>query len=145
MSGTKVVNDVHEDVPGAIMSKQYIPKIARHALSFVINLPERIAAKSFSAIVTADSAYDTRRCHTAIISRQASAIIPIRKNGRPWKEDWVRLKSPETKPFARPGTAAGHSGSAGPDTTLDSGLKPRCPRRFARTCRADPARPQSLQ
>ena len=37
--------------------------------------------------VTADGAYDTRRGHTAIIDRQATAIIPIRKNGRPWKED----------------------------------------------------------
>ncbi len=37
--------------------------------------------------VTGDGAYDTRRCHTAIIERQATAIIPIRKNGRPWKED----------------------------------------------------------
>lgn len=37
--------------------------------------------------VTADGAYDTRRCHAAIIDRQATPIIPIRKNGRPWKED----------------------------------------------------------
>lgn len=37
--------------------------------------------------VTADGAYDTRRCHTAIIDREATAIIPIRKNGRPWRED----------------------------------------------------------
>lgn len=37
--------------------------------------------------VTADGAYDTRRCHTAIIDRQAIAIIPIRKSGRAWKED----------------------------------------------------------
>ncbi|PSK80291.1 DDE family transposase [Limimaricola soesokkakensis] len=37
--------------------------------------------------VTADGTYDTRRRHAAIIERQASAIIPIRKNGRPWKED----------------------------------------------------------
>lgn len=37
--------------------------------------------------VTADGAYDTRRCHNAIIDRQAIAIIPTRKNGRPWKED----------------------------------------------------------
>jgi len=37
--------------------------------------------------VTGDGAYDTRRCHTAISDRQATAIIPIRKNGRPWKED----------------------------------------------------------
>ena len=37
--------------------------------------------------VTGDGAYDTRRCHAAIIERQAIAILPIRKNGRPWKED----------------------------------------------------------
>ena len=37
--------------------------------------------------VTADGAFDTRRCHTAIIERGATAIIPIRRNGRPWKED----------------------------------------------------------
>jgi len=36
--------------------------------------------------VTADGAYDTRRCHTAIIDRQATPIIPIRKNGRSEKE-----------------------------------------------------------
>ena len=37
--------------------------------------------------VTADGAYDTRRCHSAIIARGGTAIIPIRKNGRPWKDD----------------------------------------------------------
>jgi len=37
--------------------------------------------------VTTDGVYDTRRCHTAIIDRQATPIIPIHKNGRPWKED----------------------------------------------------------
>ena len=37
--------------------------------------------------VTADGAYDTRRCHTAILARAATAIIPIRKNGRMWKDD----------------------------------------------------------
>ena len=36
--------------------------------------------------LTADGAYDTRRCHTAIIDRQAAPIFPIRKNGRAWKE-----------------------------------------------------------
>jgi hypothetical protein len=48
--------------------------------------------------VTPDGACDTRRCHTAIIDRQATAFghslepvaempsLPIRKNGRPWKE-----------------------------------------------------------
>jgi len=37
--------------------------------------------------VTADGAYDTRRCHAAIIERGADAVIPIRRNGRTWKED----------------------------------------------------------
>ena len=49
--------------------------------------------------VTADGAYDTRRCHTAIIDRQVTAFghsfgpvafmpsLPIRKNGRRWKAD----------------------------------------------------------
>ncbi|AWI86865.1 IS5/IS1182 family transposase (plasmid) [Alloyangia pacifica] len=37
--------------------------------------------------VTADGAYDTRRCHSAIIAHGGTAIIPIRKNGRPWKGD----------------------------------------------------------
>jgi len=33
--------------------------------------------------VTADGAYDTRRCPTAIINREVAAIIPIGRNGRP--------------------------------------------------------------
>jgi hypothetical protein len=37
--------------------------------------------------VTADGAYDTRRCHSAINARGGTAVIPIRKNGRTWKED----------------------------------------------------------
>lgn len=37
--------------------------------------------------VTADGAYDTRRCHSAVIARGGTAIIPIRRNGRAWKED----------------------------------------------------------
>ena len=36
--------------------------------------------------VTADGAYDTRTCHAAIAARQATAVIPTRRNGRPWKE-----------------------------------------------------------
>ncbi|GGF81801.1 IS5 family transposase [Paracoccus acridae] len=37
--------------------------------------------------VTGDGAFDTRRCHTAIMDRGGTAIIPIRRNGRLWKED----------------------------------------------------------
>jgi hypothetical protein len=51
------------------------------------SLLEQIPSDQAIGTVTADGAYDTRRCHTAIIERGATAIIPIRKNGRLWKED----------------------------------------------------------
>ena len=43
--------------------------------------------------VTADGAHDTRACHTAVAERGAIAIIPIRRNGRPWKEDGPAAKA----------------------------------------------------
>lgn len=37
--------------------------------------------------VTADGAYDTRKCHDAIAERNAYAVIPPRKNAKMWKPD----------------------------------------------------------
>ena len=39
------------------------------------------------ARVTADGAFDTRKCHDAIGARGAAALIPSRKNATPWKPD----------------------------------------------------------
>ena len=39
------------------------------------------------ASVTADGAYDTRKCHDAIAERDAAAVIPPRRNAKPWKAD----------------------------------------------------------
>jgi hypothetical protein len=47
----------------------------------------QIPADQLIGTVTGDGAYDTRKCHSAIAERGATAIIPIRRNGRPWKED----------------------------------------------------------
>ena len=41
------------------------------------------------ASVTADGACDTRKCHDAIATRGAPAIIPPRKNAKPRKPDTV--------------------------------------------------------
>lgn len=57
--------------------------------------------------VTADGACDTRRCHTAIIAREATVIFPIRKNGRPWKKD-----SPAGRARNKTLRATRHSGRA---------------------------------
>jgi hypothetical protein len=32
-------------------------------------------------------ALDTRKCHDAIAARGAHAVIPLRKNAKPWKAD----------------------------------------------------------
>ena len=37
--------------------------------------------------VGGDGAYDTRKRHAAIAARGAHAVIVVRCNGRPWKED----------------------------------------------------------
>ncbi len=39
------------------------------------------------ASVTADGDFDTRKCNDAIAARGAVAIIPPRKNSKPWKPD----------------------------------------------------------
>lgn len=39
------------------------------------------------ASVSTDGAYDTKDCHAAIAQRGAQAVIPPRKNGKPWKEN----------------------------------------------------------
>lgn len=43
--------------------------------------------------VTADGAYGTHKCHTAVIERGGTAVIPIRKNGRAWKEDGLAARA----------------------------------------------------
>lgn len=46
---------------------------------------EQIPPDQEIATVTADGAYDTRRCHNVIAARGAAAIIPPRKNAQLWK------------------------------------------------------------
>jgi hypothetical protein len=50
-------------------------------------LLDQIPADQEIASVTADGAFDTRKCHDAIAARGAAAIIPPRKNAKPWKPD----------------------------------------------------------
>jgi hypothetical protein len=46
-------------------------------------LMDRIPPDQEIASVTADGAFDTRKCHDAIAARGAAAIIPPRKNAKP--------------------------------------------------------------
>ena len=51
------------------------------------DLLAQVPAEEPIGTLTADGAYDTRRCHSAIVERGGIAVIPIRRNGRAWKED----------------------------------------------------------
>ena len=53
-------------------------------------LLDQIPPEQEIATVTADGAFDTRKCHDAIAARGAAAIIPPRKNAKPWKSDAPR-------------------------------------------------------
>ena len=77
------------------------------------------------ARVTADGAFDTRKCHDAIGARGAAALIPSRKNAKPWKPDSA-VQSPATKPCAHQDVSVGPSGDDGADITADAASKPRC-------------------
>jgi hypothetical protein len=50
-------------------------------------LLDQIPPEQEIASVTADGAFDSRKCHDAIAARGAAAIIPPRKNAKPWKPD----------------------------------------------------------
>tara|TARA_R110000787_G_scaffold281671_2_gene393128 strand:- start:6925 stop:7755 length:831 start_codon:yes stop_codon:yes gene_type:complete len=49
------------------------------------DLLSQISPEQEISSVTADGAYDTRNCHDAIADRGAHAVIPPRKNAKPWK------------------------------------------------------------
>ena len=50
-------------------------------------LLDQISPEHEISSVTADGAYDTRKCHGAIADRGAAAVIPPRKNAKPWRSN----------------------------------------------------------
>jgi len=53
--------------------------------SMVPELLKQVPSDQDIGSVTADEVYDTRKCHDAIAKRNAHAVIPPRKNAKPWK------------------------------------------------------------
>jgi hypothetical protein len=56
-------------------------------------LLSQIALVQEIGIVTADGAYDTRKCHDEISARSAHAVIPPRKNAKLCKPDTFGAKA----------------------------------------------------
>ena len=56
-------------------------------------LLDQIPSDREIASVTADGASDTRKGHDAIAGRGADAVIPTRKNAKPWTPDTVGARA----------------------------------------------------
>ena len=75
--------------------------------------------------VTADGAYDTHKCHEAIAARDAHAVVPPRKNAKPWKPTSTGAIARNDAVNALRYLAA-PCGDAGVDTTVEAASKPKC-------------------
>ena len=62
-----------------IRAEEFTPNRASDS-PLLAELLEQIPEKEPIGTLTVDGAYETRRWYTAIIERQATAFIPIRKN-----------------------------------------------------------------
>jgi glycosyltransferase involved in cell wall biosynthesis len=49
--GKRVIYDIHEDLPKDVLSKPYLPRWSRRAVSSLMNLVERLACGNFSGLV----------------------------------------------------------------------------------------------
>jgi len=54
----------------------------------------------------ADAAFDTRKCHNAFAARDAFAVIPPRKNPKPWMPASHGLQANHCRPVDTPGAMA---------------------------------------
>ncbi len=58
--GHKVIADIHEDVPGQLMQREWVPNIIRRPLSLFAQWFENLCAKNVSGIITADDVLANR-------------------------------------------------------------------------------------
>jgi hypothetical protein len=85
----------------------------------------QIPADEAIGSVTADGAYDTRKCHDAIADRGAYAVIRPRKNAKPWKPVTSGAVV-RNEACGRRDTSAALSGDDGADTSGEAASRRRC-------------------
>lgn len=85
----RVWRKVHLGIDEATMEVRAVEITGSHVGDAPVlpDLLDQIPQGEAISSVTADGAYDTRRCHDAIADRGAHAVIPPRRNAKPWKKD----------------------------------------------------------
>jgi hypothetical protein len=85
---TKIQTSVHLGIDASTLEIRAI-EVTDNATGDAPMLPyllDQIAKDEHIASVSGDGAYDTKACHEAIAQRGAQAIIPTRRNAKPWKD-----------------------------------------------------------
>jgi len=80
---------VHLGIDAATLDIRAI-EVTTNAIGDALTLPDLLAQipqDEQILSVSGDGAYDTKACHAAIAERGAEAVIPVRRNGRPWTKD----------------------------------------------------------
>lgn len=81
MLGKKVIYDVHEDNKKAILSKSYLNRRLRKAISLVFNLVEKNLSRFYDAIITVNEEIERKFLHY-------NKKVYLIKN-YPWKNDFI--------------------------------------------------------
>lgn len=78
---TKIIYDVHEDVPNQILAKEYIPNYLRWFISKVIALIERIALPLFDVVIvaSADIIWHLPQSPKAVVIRNFASLEIVRR------------------------------------------------------------------
>jgi glycosyltransferase involved in cell wall biosynthesis len=90
LRGSKVIYDVHEDMPRNVLSKDYLPQWLRKPLAWVVGRIEEFACRHFSGVVAATPAIARRleryNPRTYTINNFARPEEFGSSNGLPWNE-----------------------------------------------------------
>lgn len=89
--GVKVVFDSHEDVPGSIEDKEYIPRALRRTVSLTYSVLEKLLLRKYSAVVTATPAI------ARIISRKIQTKKVIDINNFPLENEIILAKGSKVR------------------------------------------------
>ncbi|MFA5095655.1 MAG: glycosyltransferase family 4 protein [Candidatus Paceibacterota bacterium] len=83
MTRVKIIYDVHENVPGQILSKYWIPKYLRGLISRVMNIFEKLSVKSFDKVIAATQSIGERFSKEKVVVIKNLPVISIIKRSAP--------------------------------------------------------------
>lgn len=86
LSGTKVIYDVHEDVPSQILSKHWIPSVWRRPIANTVSAVEWLAGRVFDGVFAATPTIAKRFSDSKTTTVQNFPVVDELASNVPWTE-----------------------------------------------------------